>query len=99
MDSLRNWLKSEIDSVLNKPDDPPPFIIWCDPDREWRDILLTLTAGGAFELWAEEEHELQLRERFFNSSRKPRVIWIPKSLDDLSYFKASFLDAEEYRLY
>lgn len=95
MDSLRNWLKSEIDSVLKKPDDPPPFIIWCDPDREWRDILLTLSAGGAFELWAEEEHELQLRERFFNSSRKPGVIWIPKSLDDMSYFKAFACDAEK----
>ncbi len=95
MDSLRDWLISEIDSVLNKPNDPPPFIIWCDPDREWRDILLILSAGEAFELWVEEEHELKLRERFFNSSRKPGVIWIPKNQDDLSYSKVFACDAEK----
>ena len=94
-DSLANWLKREITSVLEKKIQPAPFIIWCDPAREWRDILLTLSAGGDFELWAGEEHELQLRERFFNSTRKPGVIWIPKNPDDLSYSKAFACDAEK----
>ena len=94
-DSLASWLKKEITSVLEKQIQPPPFILCCDQNREWRDILLILSAGGAFELWVEEEHELKLRERLFNSSRKPEVIWIPKNPDDLSYSKVFACDAEK----
>jgi len=84
--SFKNWLLEEIQSVLSKPVEPAPFIIWCDPQREWKE-LLQKTFGDGVELWAEEGHELLLRHRFVREDRRPRVIWLPRGKKDLSYFR------------
>ena len=57
------------------------------------------TSGG-FELWAPEsfsqaEHELLVRDRFFNNKRVPRVVWLPVARDDISWFKVFELEAQE----
>src|SRR5690606_13792654 len=62
-DTLRTWVRREIASFLNRKVSPPPLVLWCDPARVWREILEATAADGDFELWAEEEHELVLRER------------------------------------
>ena len=60
---FKKWLFEQIQSVLAKPVGPAPFIIWCDPQQEWKE-LLQKTCGDDIELWAEECHELLLRHRF-----------------------------------
>jgi hypothetical protein len=84
--SFKNWLFEQIQSVLSKPVEPAPFIIWCDPAREWKE-LLQKTCGDTNELWAEEGHELLLRHRFAVEERSPRVIWLPRKKEDLSYLQ------------
>jgi hypothetical protein len=85
-DSFKNWLLEQIQSVLSKPTEPAPFILWCDPAREWEEILRK-TCGEAVELWAHEGHELLLRHRFVREERHPRVVWTPIGKGDLRYFK------------
>jgi len=63
-----------------------PFILWCDSQREWKE-LLQKTCGDAIELWTDEGHELLLRHRFAKEERKPRVIWLPAKRRDLTYFR------------
>ncbi|OIP89377.1 MAG: hypothetical protein AUK26_11700 [Syntrophaceae bacterium CG2_30_58_14] len=84
--SFKEWLQEQIQSVLSKTAEPPPFILWCDPAWEWEE-LLRKTCGEAVELWADKGHELLLRHRFMREERRPRVIWTPIGKGDLCYFK------------
>jgi len=94
-DSLQNWLCQEIQSVLNRAGSDGGFILWCDGEREWKDLLATAAQSGGFELWAEETHELLLRERFQNASPAKRVIWLPVAQNEVGYFKVFELRATE----
>jgi len=69
-------------------------VLWCDPEGVWRDLLKAAADGGVFELWADGEHELLLRERLLKSSPEPRVLWLPVTSDDISYLKVFELHAE-----
>jgi len=93
-DSFRSWLRQEITQVLKKKTQPPPFIVWCDPERIWKEIL-EKTAEDTFELWAQEEHELALRHRFYRTPRSPRVVYLPVSREKITYFKVFEIQAEE----
>lgn len=94
--TFREWLRGEIMRLLNKKITPPPFIIWCDPRREWRE-LLAAAAEGTFELWADEEHELVIRSRFYTEPRVPRVVWLPKGRREVTYFEVFALEATKIR--
>jgi len=96
-DSLRVWLRQQIDQTLTKRGTESPFLIWCDPQRVWRELLLAAAEGSAFEVWAEDTHELILRERFYTTPRTPRVIWLPVARDEISYFKIFTLEAADVR--
>ncbi|MFH1983214.1 MAG: PglZ domain-containing protein [Pseudomonadota bacterium] len=85
--SLKSWLVDQIRNVLSKPVIQAPFIIWCDPQRQWRE-LLHKACGDEIELWTDECHELLLRHRFVKEERRPRVIWVPICRADLSYLRA-----------
>jgi hypothetical protein len=93
-DSFRCWLTHKIVQVLKRNKTPSPFIIWCDPQRVWKDILKEV-AAGEFELWADEEHELIMRQRFYQSPRLPRVIYLPLGREKITYFKVFEVQAEE----
>lgn len=93
-DTLRAWLRNEVATVLKRNVSPPPIILWCDPERAWRDLLTAAAEGGAFELWAEGEHELVLRERLLTTASAPRVIWLPVASDEVGYLKVFELQAE-----
>ena len=84
--SFKSWLQDQIRTALSKPVTPPPFIFWCDPRRQWRE-LLHKTWGDEIELWTDESHELLLRHRFVKEERRPRVIWIPRGRSALSYLR------------
>lgn len=91
--TLRQWLQQEIGSILNRQGTATPFIVWCDPDRVWRDLLLAASAGGTFELWADDTHELILRERFAQAPRASRVVWLPVAREEIGYFEVFALQA------
>jgi hypothetical protein len=94
-DSLQNWLCQEIQGLLNRKGSERGFILWCDAEREWKDLLATAARNGEFELWAEETHELLLRERFQKESPAKRIIWLPVARNEVSYFKVFELRAAE----
>lgn len=91
--TFRHWLRNEALSVLGRNTTTAPFIIWCDPDRVWRDLLQAASAGGAFDLWADDIHELILRERFAQAPRVPRVVWLPVAREEIGYFEVFTLQA------
>jgi hypothetical protein len=95
-DSLQCWLVHEIQSRLARQSPTPPFILWCDPDREWFELLRIAAQAGGFALWADPEaHELSVRDRFANAPRAARVICLPTARVDLTWFKVFELAAEE----
>ena len=96
--SFEAWLVGEIRKVLNRKITPPPWILWCDPNREWLDLLRTAAADAGFELWAPapgepEPHELLMRERVYGTAPAARVVWIPLAKDDITWFKVYELQA------
>lgn len=95
-DSFRQWLTGQIDDIFNHSSHASPYIVWCDPLRVWKDLLIQIKAGAEFELWADEIPELELRERFCAeaSESKPRIIWLPKARADISYFKVFEIRAD-----
>ncbi len=93
-ETLRAWLRDEVSSVLDRKIAPPPLLLWCDPDRAWRDLLRAAIEGSRFELWCEDEHELLLRDRLLRAEPKPRVVWLPRGPDDITYLKVFELQAE-----
>lgn len=91
--TLRQWLQQEIKAVLNRQGNATPFIVWCDPDKVWQDLLQAASAGGVFDLWADDIHELILRERFAQTPRTPRVVWLPVAREQIGYFAVFALQA------
>lgn len=95
-DSLRDWLRREITNALSQQN-KDPFVIWCDPGGVWKELLEAASEQGSFEVWSEDIHELLLRERFCQTPRKRRVIWLPVARDDITYFKVFELEAAEVK--
>ncbi|MHB1826832.1 MAG: PglZ domain-containing protein [Steroidobacteraceae bacterium] len=95
VDTLRGWLCNEIAVILRKTVSPPPLMLWCDPDGSWQDLLRSAADGSEFELWADGEHELILRERLLKTAPAPRVIWLPLASEEISYLKVFELQAEQ----
>jgi hypothetical protein len=94
--SFHQWLVSEIDAVLGRQTSPPPLLLWCDPYCQWLELLRTSANETGFELWADpDQHELIVRERFNSELQAARVVWLPCSRDDISWFKVFELEAEE----
>ncbi len=93
-ETLRGWLRSEIQGILRRKVVPPPLLLWCDPEGAWRELLKAAASGDAFELWAENEHELLLRERLLKTAPAARVVWLPLAVEDISYLKVFELQAE-----
>lgn len=93
--SLREWIRAEVKAVLGRKATPAPLLLWCDPGRAWRDLLQAAAEGGAFELWCDEQHELILREALMRSEPHPRVVWLPKAPDEITYLKVFELQAEQ----
>lgn len=93
-DSFRTWLRNEIAAVLGRKVTPPPFVLWCDPDGSWRNLLKTAAEESAFELWSDDEHELILRDRLLKTAPAPRVIWLPVAREGITYLKVFEFQAE-----
>ena len=97
--SLQSWLIREIREVLDRSGAIPPLFVWCDPHREWLDLLRVASQADGFELWAPpagstEEHELLVRDRLQNPIRTARVVWLPGAPDEITWFKPFELEAE-----
>jgi len=92
--SLQAYLIREINDVLQRPMDIRPLLLWCDPHKEWQELLKLTAAKAAFDLWADDCNELVLRDRFAVEPRVPRVVWLPCSRSDIRWFKVFELEAD-----
>lgn len=93
-DSLHSWLREQVAAVLTKEAPATALLLWCDPDREWLEMLRALSDEDGFDLWADPgEHELAIRDRFYSTERRPRVVWLPTKRQDISWFKVFELQA------
>lgn len=92
--TFRVWLRAEIGAILGRKNAVPPLLIWCDPDGEWRELLVAAADGDTFELWADDKHELILREELRTAPSLPRVLWVPRRRSDLTFLKLFELQAE-----
>ncbi len=90
--TFRQWIIDQIQAVFRHTGNRHPLIVWCDPDRVWQDLLLAVS-DGHFELWADDTHELILRERFTQASHTPRVVWLPVAREEIGYFAVFTLQA------
>ena len=96
-DSFHIWLSSLIHGVFKVSGPHLPMLFWCDPHREWRQLLRLAAAGGGFELWDDEFHPLQLRERLYRGTRTARVIWLPVDRGAIGFCEVYALQAAEVR--
>src|SRR6266446_3597044 len=94
-ETLRAWLRNEVETVLQRKIAAPPLMLWCDPEGAWRELLRAAAEDGTFELWVGGEHELVLRERLLTSQPAPRVVWLPVACDEISYLKVFEIQAEQ----
>ena len=95
--SFRAWLGDQIREVLSRKPTQPPFLVWCDPERVWRELLIDVAQSSTFEIWADDVHELLVRQRFRATPRIPRVVWLPVAREEITYFKVFELQAAEVR--
>ena len=94
-DSFHAWLRDRIQGTLSGSRPHSPVIFWCDPQREWKQLLRLTATGSAFELWDDEVHELVLRDRLHRSAPKPRVVWLPVSRNGLEFCEVFALQAAD----
>src|SRR5262249_23002782 len=94
--SLRAWLTARVQGRLQPRAAPPPLLVWCDPQHEWLELLRAAAGGGLFELWADPaEKEIAIRHRFYRTPRAARVVWLPCSREDISWFRVYEMEADE----
>jgi hypothetical protein len=96
-DSFHTWLSSLIHRAIKVSGPHLPLLFWCDPHREWSQLLRLVAIDGGFELWADEVHELKLRERLHRSTHAPRVIWLPAGRADIGFCEVYALQAADVR--
>ena len=83
--SFHTWLSSKVQAVFGRQD---AWILWCDPRQEWLELLRKAAESDGFELWANpNEHELSVRDRFVQEQGGNRIVWLPVSHDDITWFK------------
>lgn len=98
-DSLQSWLVKQVREVLERTGPVSPLLVWCDPHREWLELVRVTSQVDGFELWAppagaSDEHELLVRDRFHSTPRAARVVWLPCAREEITWFKAFELEAE-----
>lgn len=82
-ESFKKWLRSKINEILQNKNH---FILWLDPKNQWREILNN-TYENHYQIWIGEEHELKTRYKIENTEKEPRVIYVQKSREELTYLK------------
>jgi hypothetical protein len=94
--SFKAWLLAEIRQSLG-PKSANHFVFWCDPEHVWKPLLERIAEGADFELWAEEKHELLLRDRLHKAPPAPRVIWLPCAREEIGYLRVFELRAADVK--
>jgi hypothetical protein len=92
--TLRQWIHQEVSDALKRGRSQSSLILWCDPEAEWKELLAAAAEGDRFELWIGDEHELVLRDRLAGAPRAPRVVWLRKARDEITYMKVMELQAD-----
>lgn len=92
--SFKDWLTEQVQTLLTPRNNKPVFVIWCDPNNEWLELLRLLSTDIEFKLWADPgEHELILRNRFYKAKSVMHIIWLPLKKKDITWFKVFELQA------
>lgn len=94
-DSFKAWLQGRVAGLLPSSG---AFVIWCDPDVHWVELLREASQSNAFELLEarqgiEPATELELRHRLWSAKGKSKVVWVPLARHDLSWLKVFELSA------
>jgi len=94
-ESFFQWLTDRITEIGDRARSDAALIIWCDPELMWKDLLEPVAESAGFDLWIDSEmHELEIRERILSSKTRPRIIWLPRSKDQITYLKVIELSAD-----
>lgn len=96
--SFKAWLVERVRDVLSRRSAPAPWILWCDPRQEWRELLSEASEAAGFELWTTDpapgaHGELVMRYRFAAEPVVSRVIWLPNARSQVGWFKVFELRA------
>jgi hypothetical protein len=94
--SFKTWLLAEIRQSLGAKS-ANHLVFWCDPERVWKPLLERVAEGADFELWAEEKHELLLRDRLLKAPPAPRVVWLPCAREEIGYLRVFELRAADVK--
>jgi len=94
--SFKAWLLAEIRQSLGTKS-ANHFVFWCDPEHVWKPLLERIAEEADFELWAEEKHELLLRDRLHKAPPAQRVIWLPCAREEIGYLRVFELRAAEVK--
>ena len=93
--TFRQWLQGAIRPSNRQNKTAHSWIVWCDPLRVWENLLVAATENSGLCLWAEETHELILRQKLKQATVRPDIIWLPVSRDDIGYFLVHALQADQ----
>jgi hypothetical protein len=94
--SFKTWLLADIRQSLGAKS-ANHFVFWCDPERVWKPLLERIAVGADFELWAEEKHELILRDDLHKARPARRVIWLPRAREEIGYLRVFELRAADVK--
>lgn len=95
-ESFFQWLTEQVTEAVSRSRSDAALIIWCDPEQVWKDLLKPVAETAGCELWADgEAHELELREKIGSSSPHARIIWLPRSREEITYLKVVELSADK----
>lgn len=95
VDTLHSWIFNKIRTALKKKANHNSYILWCDPHRNWKELLALCLANTEINLWAFENHELTLRHKFYTAPDNPVVIWLPVDRSEIGYFMVYALQADQ----
>lgn len=94
-ESFFQWLTDRITEIGDRARSEAALILWCDPELMWKDLLKPIAEAANFDLWIDGDmHELEIREQLLSIDSRPRIIWLPRSNEQITYLKVVELSAD-----
>lgn len=89
--TFHSWLSAAISPYLQ---DNEGWVLWYDAPGEWKDILQKFSIDEDIEYWdGEEIHELTLRYNLYQEPHRPRIVRLPVTDHEVTWFAIAALKA------